>query len=118
AGRHARAAEEKNPEEAGLEEEGGERLVREQRPLDRPRHPRQLAPIGAQLERHHDTGDDTETESDAENLEPEFEDTAIRRTTGDEVQCLENRQPCRQADRERRKDDVKRYSERKLQPRQ
>ena len=39
---------------------------------------RQHAPVGAELERHDDPGDDTEPERHAEDLEPELEDHADR----------------------------------------
>jgi hypothetical protein len=39
---------------------------------------RELAPIGTELESHHDAGDDAETKGDAENFEPEIEDDPVR----------------------------------------
>ena len=35
--------------------------------------------VGAELERHHNARDDTQTERDAENLEPELEDDTVGR---------------------------------------
>ena len=111
-------AEQKDAEEACLERKGREGLIGEKRPLYRPGYTRELAPVRAELERHHDAGDDAEPEGDAENLEPELEDDAIRRPPGREMQRLENGQPRRQSDRERWKDDVERDGEGELQPRQ
>ena len=116
--RNSLPAEQKNAEEARLERKGREGLVSQKRPLYRPRHARELAPVGAELEGHHDAGDDTEPEGDAENLEPELEKDAVRRSPGREMQRLEHGQPSRQSDRERWKDDVERDGESELQPRQ
>ena len=116
--RHSLPAEQKNAEEACLERKGREGLVSQKRPLYRPRYARELAPVGAELEGHHDAGDDTEPEGDAENLEPELKKYAVRRAPGREMQRLEHGQPSRQSDRERWKDDVERDGESELQPRQ
>ena len=114
----ARAAKQQDSEEAGLEEEGGERLVGEQNSLDRTGHPCHFAPVRAELERHDDAGNHAEPERDAENLEPEFEDHSVGGAPGREMQRLQHGEPHRQPDREGRKDDVERDGERELQSRQ
>jgi len=50
-----------------------------QHPHDRPRHPRQHAPVRAELEHHDDPGDDAEPEGEAGDLEPELEGFSIVR---------------------------------------
>jgi hypothetical protein len=75
--RHARAAKQQEFKEARLQREGGEGLVQQQRALNRSRYPRQFAPVGAELERHNDPGDDAEPERHAENLQPEFENHSV-----------------------------------------
>ena len=85
-GRDARAAEQQDPEKARLEKKGGEGLVGEQWALDRSGHPRQHAPVRAELERHDDPGDDAEPERDAEDLEPELEHLTVDRTPGPQMQ--------------------------------
>src|SRR5580700_4102408 len=72
-GRYSLPAEQKKPEEACLEGKGREVLVSQKWPLYRPRYALELAPVCAELEGHHDAGDDTKPEGDAENLEPELE---------------------------------------------
>src|SRR6266851_15873 len=106
-----RTPEQQDPEKAGLEKERGEGLVSEQRSLDRSRHARQFAPVGPELEAHHNTGDDAETERHPEDLEPELEDQTIDWPAGREMQRFEHGQPGRQPDREGRKDDVERHGE-------
>src|SRR5207253_6877959 len=81
-------------------------------------HPRQLAPVGAELEGHHNARNDAEPERDTEDLEPEFEQHSVRRAPRRDVHRLEHGEPCRQPHGERREDDVKRNGERELQPRQ
>src|SRR6516165_6840836 len=75
-------------------------------------------PVGAELECHDDPGDDTESECNPENLEPELEDESVGRTPGPQVQSFEHREPRRQTYRERREDDVEGDSKCELQPRQ
>src|ERR1700729_1339275 len=117
-GRYSLPAEQKNPEEACLEGKGREVLVSQKWPLYRPRYARELAPVCAELEGHHDAGDDTKPEGDAENLEPELKKDAVRRPPGREMQRLQHGQPSRQSDRELWKDDVEGDGESELQPRQ
>jgi hypothetical protein len=53
-----------------------------------------------------------------DNLQPQIKQAAIDGTRGDQMQPFENTKPRRQPDRERRKDDVKRDCECKLQSRE
>ena len=94
-------------EERRLQNERGERLVAEQRSLDRAGPLGEHAPVGAELERHDDAGDDTHAERHREDLEPEVEDPSVDGVAGGERHAFDRRQPRRQPDGERRKDDVK-----------
>ena len=67
---------------SGLKGEAGEGLVGQERALDGPRHSRQLAPVGAELECHDDPGHNAEPESHTEDLQPELEHLAIGWTPG------------------------------------
>ena len=104
--RNSLPAEQEDAEKTRLQRKGREGLIGEERPLYRPRNTRELAPIRAELEGHHDSGDDAEPEGDAENLEPELEDDAICRPPGREMKGLDCGQPRRQSDRKRWKYDV------------
>ena len=59
---NARTAEQQYAEEAGLEGESSESFIGEERPLDWSGHSGQFAPVGAELECHHNAGDDAEAE--------------------------------------------------------
>ena len=96
----------------------GESLIAEQRSLNRSGPLRQHAPVGAELKRHDDPGYDAQAERDRENLQPEIEHAPVERVAGGEPRALDRRQPCRQADREGREDDVKANDETKLQARE
>ena len=106
------------PKKRRLEHEGGERLVSEQRSLDRPGPFGEHAPVGAELEGHDDPGDHAHAERHREDLEPEIEDAPVERIAGDEPHALDRRQPRRQPDREGRKDDVEADHEAELDARQ
>ena len=116
--RHTGPAEKKDAEKTGFQHEGRECLVGEQRPLNRPRHLGQHAPVRAELECHHDSRDDAQAERDAEYLEPELEQHPVDRAAGLEMQRLEHGEPGGQPDREGREDDVERDRERELNSRQ
>ena len=49
-------------------------------------------------------------------FEPEFEDRTVDRPPGPQMQSLEDGQPCRKADGERRKDDVEGNGRSELDP--
>jgi hypothetical protein len=112
------APEHDDPEEGRLQEERRDRLVAEQRPQDRAAPLGQHAPVGAELERHHDARDDTHAERHREHLEPEVEQPPVHWVAGRQRHALDGREPGGQSDRECRKDDVKRDDERELDPRQ
>ena len=116
--RHAFAAEQHDAEERCFQHEGGKRFVTQQRPLDRTGLLRQHAPVGAELERHHDPGYDTHAERHRKDLEPEIEHAPVERVAGSQARALDRRQPRRQADRECREDDMKADEEAKLEARQ
>ena len=101
-----------------FEQKRGVDFVAEQWTLDRPGLVGQLAPVGAELERHDDSRDDPHAEGDREYLEPEIEQAPIDVLPGRQRQGLQRRQPCGEPDGERGKDDVKGNGERELNARQ
>src|ERR1700722_4124420 len=94
----AGTAEHEDAEKTRLKSETGERLVRDETPLNRSCSARQLAPVGAEFEGHHDPGHHAETKNHSKDLQPELEDLAIGRTPGREIQGLEDREPRRHTD--------------------
>jgi len=72
-------AEQHDAEERRLEKKRGHDLVAEQRPDHVGRCARELAPVRAELEAHHEPRDDTEAERDGENFEPEAVEALIGR---------------------------------------
>ena len=112
------AAEQQHAEEGGLDGEGREALVGEEPALDRPRSPSELGPVGAELELHDDAGHHPEPEGNGKDPQPEVEQFPVDRPRCGDVQRLEEREPCRQPDREGREDDVERDREGELHARQ
>jgi hypothetical protein len=60
----------------------------------------QHAPVGAELERHDDPGDDTHAKGRGKDLDPEIEQAAADGIVGGEPHPLHCREPPRQPDRE------------------
>jgi hypothetical protein len=116
--RHPLAPEQHDAEESGFEHEGGERLVAEQRALDRAGFRRQHAPVGAELEGHDDAGDHAHAERHREDLEPEVEDAPVQGIAGKQPRAFDGRQPRRQPDGEGRENDVEADDKRELDARQ
>ena len=75
-------AEEHDPEEAGLEEEGGQHLVGHDRAHDGTDGVAEPAPVGAELVGHDDAGDDAHAEGDGEDRQPELVELAVDRVAG------------------------------------
>ncbi len=112
--RHALLAEEEEAEEGRFEEEGKDALHGEGLADDAAGAPRELRPVGAELEFHGDTGDDAEEEVNRENLRPEARGlipAVIVGTQGDE---LHDHHQQRQAHGELREQIVERNSKRKM----
>jgi len=66
--------EQHDAEKAGFEEECGQHLISHQRTDDRPGLVGEHRPVGAELVRHHDAGDDAHAEGDGEDLQPVIEE--------------------------------------------
>ena len=116
--RHAPPAEQHHAEESRFQEERGQHFVREQRAENVAGARRQLGPVGAELKAHHDARHDAERERHGEDLQPEHVQVAPQRAPRFQIDARQERQPARQSDRERGKDDVKAHHESELDPRQ
>ena len=79
----------------------------EQGTLDRSGHPCQHAPVGTELECHHDPGYDAKAKRDAKNLESELQECPTGSAGCGQIKRLEYGELGGQADRESWKDDVK-----------
>ena len=116
--RNKLASEQHDPEEARLEKESDHPLVREQRSEDIRAGFGKAAPIGAELERHHDAGHHPHAERHCKHARPEDGQAEIDRIPLDRVQPFEQDDERSKADRECRQQDVKRDDERELKARQ
>ena len=110
----ALAAEQRDAEEAGLEEEGGQHLVAHQRADHRAGLVGEAGPVGAELVAHHDARDDAHAEDDGEHRLPVVEELQVRRVALPQPQRVEHREVAREPDREGREDEVERDREREL----
>ena len=72
------------------------------------------APVGTELERHHDSRHDAHPERDRKDLDPERRDPEVYALRGGEVQPFQHRDVGREPDRERREQEVKGDDEREL----
>ena len=70
--RHQLAAEQQHPEKGRFEEERGQALIGQQRRDHVAGGVGEAAPVGAELERHHDAGHDAHAEGDGEDPQPEL----------------------------------------------
>ncbi len=116
--RHQLAPEQQYPQEARLQEEGRDHLVAHQGAdhvgggIGKP------APVGAELERHHNARHHAHAERHREDLGPERGQAAEHVVVGDPPAHLERRHEARQAHRERRQQDMQRHHPGKLHARQ
>jgi hypothetical protein len=78
----------------------------------------ELAPVGAELEGHHNAGHDTEPERDGKDSQPEVEQPTIDGLLEHQGARFEKGEPGRKPDRERGKDDVERHREGELDARE
>jgi hypothetical protein len=83
--------------------------------LDRPGAFGQRAPIGAELERHHDTANHAHCERQAEYLEPEIENASVYLFAGRQPHSLDCCEPGGEPDRESGENNVEADDECKLQ---
>src|SRR5690606_11981599 len=116
--RYALPAEQHHAQERGFEEERGQHLVAQQRPEDVARALAEYRPVGAELEAHHDARHHAHAERDREDLEPEEVEVPPQRLARAQPAPFEEGQPMRQADGERREQDVERNHERELHARE
>src|SRR6202007_356591 len=117
-GRHAVATEEHDAEERRFQHEGSEGLVAQQRPLDRSGALGQYAPVGAELEGHHDAADHAHAERQSKYLEPEVEDPPIKLVAGQQSHAFKSCKPGGKPNGEGWEDDVEADDKGELDPRQ
>jgi hypothetical protein len=94
------------PRKGGFQEEGHQAFISQQRRDDIGGRVGESAPVGAELERHHDAGDDTHAEGDREDLDPESGEPEIDLFPGDEMQALQHSDEGSEADGEGRQQDM------------
>jgi hypothetical protein len=99
-------AEQHDPEEPGLEEEGRQHLVGQQRAQDGAGHVAEPAPVGAELVAHDHARDDAHAEGHGEDAHPEAVEVAIDVPPGLQPQRLQHREIAGEADGEGREEDV------------
>jgi hypothetical protein len=104
-------AEQHDAEEAGLEEEGGQHLIGQQRAGDATGKGREVTPVGAELKSHDQAGDDTHGEVHGKDFQPEMMEVPIDVLLLPPPQRLENCEVARKTDGDRREDDVERDRE-------
>jgi hypothetical protein len=105
-GAHPGPAEQHDPEEGRLHEEGGDHLVLHQHADHRTGDVGEAAPVGAELVAHDDAGHDAEPEGDGEQLHPEAEQLDVDVALGAQPQRLEHPEIAGQPDGEGREEDV------------
>jgi hypothetical protein len=76
-----------------------------------------LAPIGPELERHHDAADHAHSERQREDSEPEIKYASVDRIAGLKAHAFDRREPRRKPDCEGGENNVKADDERELQAR-
>jgi len=103
---HQAATEQKNTEECGLEEEGDDPLIGEQRRKDAGGCRGVPAPVGSELERHHNAGNDAHAKGDRKDLYPEGRYPQQHAPPGDDMRAFERRYEGGESDGECGKQDV------------
>jgi hypothetical protein len=116
--RDALAAEDQQPEEARLEEEGEDALGRQRSAEDVADEARVGRPVGAELELHDDAGRDPDHKGHGEQAEPEVGGAAIDVPAGAPARGLQQGNEQRQPDGDGREQEVEHDGQRELQPRQ
>jgi hypothetical protein len=111
-------AEQHHAEERGLEEERSQHFEAEQRPDHRARTLGEHRPVGADLEAHHDAAHHAHAERHGEDLQPEEIQVLPHRVARAQPAVLQEGQPARQPDRERREQDMETDDEAELDSRQ
>jgi hypothetical protein len=114
---HLVPAEQEHAEEGRFEEKGRHHLVGQQWPDEVGGCIGVVAPVGAELERHHDAGHDAHAEHDGENLDPELREAEVDRVFGLEVEAFQYRDIGGKANAEYREDGVERDHECELDAR-
>ena len=106
AGAHPLHPEQHHPEEARLQEEGGQHLIAEQRPEHGSGLVREDRPVGAELVAHHQPRHDAHGEGYGEDLQPVAVGVEIDWLVGGEPEGFQHREIARQPDGESREQEV------------
>ena len=112
--RQALFAEEEQAEESRFEEEGKDAFHSQRLADDAAGSPRELRPVGAELEFHGDAGDDAEQEVDGEDFRPEARGLVPAVVAGAQGDELHHHHQQRQAHGELRKQIVERDGKREV----
>ena len=113
--RHELAPEQQHAEKRRFEEERRQHFVAHQRADDVRGRVRKAAPVGAELKRHHDARHHAHAERHREDLQPERREPPVDVAFRDPPVEFERRDVARQADRERRQQNMKRDDPRELE---
>ncbi len=115
-GPDALPAEQHDAQEPGFEEERRQDFVCEQRSRHAAGEIGEVAPVGAELVGHHEARHHAHAEVDGEDLRPEQVEVAKDHALRPQPARLEHREVAREADRDRRENDVERDREPELDP--
>jgi hypothetical protein len=116
--RHEIAAEQQHAEEGGLEKEGRQALVGEQRRDDVGGCVGIAAPVRTKLERHHNARHHAHAERRGENPDPEGRDAEIDLAPGGQMQTFQDGDERGEPDRESGQKEVPRYDPGELDSRE
>ena len=116
--RQAVPAEEEEPDEGRLQEEGHQPLDGQRRAEDVADVMGVVGPVRAELELHGDAGGHAHGEIDAEQQAPEFGHVAPDRPAGHDVDALHDGEQHREAEGQRHEQEVIHRRQRELQARQ
>jgi len=104
--RHQLAAEQQHAEKGRFQKERHQALIGQERRNDVAGDVGEAAPVGAELKRHDDAGDDAHAEGDGENPQPELREIQEHGAPGQRVGAFEEGNEGGQADGEGRQQDV------------
>ena len=111
---HLVDAEQHDAEKTGLEKERRQHFIGQQRPSDVAGNAGEPTPVGAELVSHHHTRDHSHAKADREDLRPEQAKIFVVRLAGFQPAPFKDGDEAGEADAERRKNNVERNGERKL----
>ena len=117
-GRYLVAPEQQHTQERRFEEKGGNHFITQHRPQEVGGRLGKVAPVGAELEGHHNARHHAHAKHHREHLGPKGREFCPGRVVGFKRQALEHCNVGRKPDGKHRKDSVEGHHERKLDSRQ